>query len=65
MLHESLTAATDMAVLLSEQEAVSPRASALATYHLGTPRDQYPAVSRWHAHLRGLVKPIHETYGLG
>jgi len=44
--------------------SVRPQVSAPATYHSGTPRGQHPAVARWHAHLRGLVTPIHETYGL-
>jgi hypothetical protein len=53
-----------MAVLLSEPEALRPRVSAPVTYHSGTPRDQHPAVARWHAHLRGLVTAIDETSGL-
>jgi hypothetical protein len=31
----------------------------------GTPRNQHPAVARWHAHLRGLTTAIHEISGLG
>ncbi|MDH3803637.1 MAG: hypothetical protein OEU80_16325, partial [Deltaproteobacteria bacterium] len=31
----------------------------------GTPRNQHPAVARWHAHLRGLATAIHEISGLG
>ena len=42
-----------------------PRVSAPATYRLGTPRNQHPAVVRWHAHLRGLATAIHEKSGLG
>ncbi len=38
--------------------------SAPATYRSGTPRDQLPAVTRWHARLRGLGTAIHETSGL-
>jgi hypothetical protein len=30
----------------------------------GTPRNQHPAVARWHAHLRGLATAIHEISGL-
>src|SRR5210317_132713 len=41
-----------------------PRVSAPATYRLGTPRNQHPAVARWHAHLRGLATAIHEISGL-
>jgi hypothetical protein len=33
-------------------------------YRSGTPRDQNPAVARWHAHLRGLATAIHEISGL-
>ena len=36
-----------------------------ATYRSGTPRDQHPAVTRWHGRLRGLATAIHETSGLG
>ena len=36
-----------------------------ATYRSGTPRNQHPAVARWHAHLRGLATAIHEISGLG
>ena len=39
--------------------------SAPATYHSGTPRNQHPAVARWHTHLRGLATAIHEISGLG
>ena len=42
-----------------------PQVSAPATYRLGTPRNQHPAVARWHAHLHGLATAIHETSGLG
>ena len=42
-----------------------PWASAPATYRSGTPRSQPPAVTRWHAHLRGLATVIHEISGLG
>ncbi len=31
---------------------------------IGTPRNQHPAVARWHAHLRGLATAIHEISGL-
>jgi len=41
-----------------------PRVSAPATYRSGTPRNQHPAVARWHAHLRGLATAIHEISGL-
>jgi hypothetical protein len=41
-----------------------PRVSAPATYRPGTPRNQHPAIARWHAHLRGLATSIHETSGL-
>ena len=41
-----------------------PRVLHPAMYRSGTPRVQYPAVSRWHAHLHGLVTAIHETSGL-
>jgi hypothetical protein len=41
-----------------------PGLSAPATYHSGTPRDQHPAVTRLHAHLRGLVTVVDETSGL-
>ena len=30
----------------------------------GTPRNQHPAVARWHTHLRGLATAIHEISGL-
>ena len=30
-----------------------------ATYRLGAPRNQHPAIARWHAHLRGLATVIH------
>ena len=42
-----------------------PRVPAPATYRSGTPRNQHPAVARWHAHLRGLATAIHEISGLG
>jgi len=42
-----------------------PRVSAPATYRSGTPRNQHPAVARWHAHLCGLATAIHEMSGLG
>ena len=42
-----------------------PRVSDPATYHLGTPQIQRPAVAQWHPHLRGLVTAIHGTSGLG
>jgi hypothetical protein len=41
-----------------------PRVSAPATYRAGTPRNQHPAVARWHAHLRGLATVTHEISGL-
>jgi hypothetical protein len=41
-----------------------PRVSDLAKYRSGTPRNQHPAVARWHAHLRGLATVIHEISGL-
>ena len=41
-----------------------PRVSAPATYRSGTPRDQDPAVARWHAHLHGLATAIHEIFRL-
>ena len=41
-----------------------PRVSAPATYHSGTPRNQHPAVARWHAHPYGLATAIHEISGL-
>ncbi len=41
-----------------------PRVSVPATYRSGTPRNQHPAVARWHAHLRGLATAIHEISGL-
>jgi hypothetical protein len=50
---------------LYEQEAARPRVLVPATYHSGMPRVQHPAVARWHAHLRDLVTPLHETSGLG
>ena len=56
MFHESQAATTDMAVLPGVLGCRVP-----ATYHSGTPRNQHPAVSRWHAHLHGLAKVIHET----
>jgi hypothetical protein len=30
----------------------------------GTPRNQHPAVARWHTHLRGLATAIRERFGL-
>jgi len=47
-----------------DRPSVRPRLSAPATYRSGTPQDQHPAVARWHAHLRGLAKAIHEKSGL-
>ena len=41
-----------------------PRVSAPATYRSGTPRNQHPAIARWHGHLRGLATAIHEISGL-
>jgi hypothetical protein len=41
--------------------SVRPRVLVPATYHLGTPQDQSPAVAPWHIHLRGLLTSIHET----
>ena len=41
-----------------------PRMSAPTTYRSGTPRDQHPAVARWHVHLHGLATAIHEISGL-
>src|SRR5210317_1967437 len=41
-----------------------PRVTAPATYRSGTPRNQHPAVARWHTHLRGLATAIHEISGL-
>ena len=35
-----------------------------ATYRSGTPRNQPPAVARWHAHLHDLATAIHEISGL-
>jgi len=35
-----------------------------ATYRSGTPRNQHPAVARWHNHLRGLATAVHEISGL-
>ena len=35
-----------------------------ATYRTGTPRNQHPAVARWHVHLRDLATAIHEISGL-
>ena len=35
-----------------------------AAYRSGTPRDQHPAIARWHTHLHGLATLIHETSGL-
>jgi hypothetical protein len=46
---------------LYEPEAGRPRAMAPATYRSDTPRDQPPAVARWHTHLRGLATSVHET----
>ena len=48
---ESLAVTPDMGILLSEPEAGRPRESAPATYHSGTVRNQYPAVSQWPARL--------------
>ncbi|MGB5922344.1 MAG: hypothetical protein WBH36_08955, partial [Syntrophobacteria bacterium] len=31
------------------------RTGSPATYRSGTPRNQHPAVARWHAHLRDLA----------
>jgi len=42
-----------------------PRVLNPATYRSGTPRVQYPAISRYYGHLHGLVTAIHETSGLG
>ena len=41
-----------------------PRMLVPAAYRSGTPRNQPPAVARWHAHLRGLATAIHEISGL-
>ena len=41
-----------------------PRVLAPATYHLGTPRNQHPVVTRLHAHLSGLATAIHGMSGL-
>jgi hypothetical protein len=41
-----------------------PRELLPTTYLSSTPRDQLPAVSRWHTHLRGLATAIRETTGL-
>ena len=49
---------------LYELEAWRPRVLHPARYRSGTPRVQYPAVARWHAHLHGLATAIHETSGL-
>ena len=43
--------------------SVRPRVLVPTTYHLGTSREQHPAVALWHAHLRDLVTPIRETSG--
>ena len=50
---------------LYEPEAGRPLVPVPATYRLGTPRTQHPAVARWHAHLRSLATAIHEISGLG
>ena len=42
-----------------------PRVSDPATYCSSTPRNQHPAVARWHVHLCGLATAIHEIFGLG
>jgi len=65
MFHQSLTTTTGYG-----RPSVRPRVSAPATYNSGTYNsgtvwDQYPAITRWQANLRGLVTPIHETSGLG
>jgi hypothetical protein len=39
--------------------------SAPATYCSSMPRNQHPAVARWHAHLCGLATAIHEISRLG
>ena len=44
--------------------STSLRTGSPATYRSGTPRNQSPAVARWHAHLRGLTTAIHEISGL-
>ncbi|MEE8315338.1 MAG: hypothetical protein V3R70_02195 [Syntrophobacteria bacterium] len=49
---------------LYEPEAWRPRVSDPAAYRSGTPRNQPPAVARWHAHLCGLATAIHEMSGL-
>jgi hypothetical protein len=41
-----------------------PRVSDPATYRSGTPRNQHPAVARWHGLLHGLATQIHEISGL-
>ena len=55
IFHESLAATTDMAVLPGVLGCRILRRTVL-----GTPRNQHPAVARWHAHLRGLATAIHE-----
>ncbi len=41
-----------------------PLVSAPATYRSGTPRNQDPAVARWHTLLHGLATEIREISGL-
>ena len=59
MFHEWPTATKDMGALPGVLGVSAP-----AAYRLGTPRDQNPAVARWHAYLHGLATAIHETSGL-
>ena len=63
MFHESLTATTDMAVLPCVLGHWPLRRTIQVRLGINpaVPRDGCP----WHAHLRGLVTPIHETSGLG
>ena len=42
-----------------------PQVSVPAVYGSGTPRDQHPAVARWHVPLLGLATEIHKISGLG
>ena len=62
MFHESITATTDMVVLPGVLRCRILRRT--VKVRLGIPRYR-GTVARWHAHLRGLVTPIHKTSGLG
>jgi hypothetical protein len=59
IVHESLAATTDMAVLPGVLGCRPLRRTVL-----GTPRNHHPAVARWHTHLRGLATAIHKISGL-